>query len=274
MVAGADASNPNNPCSLYFLNILIDTTVGVGIIYLALKGFTALFVRHYGPNDYITGHYGVPPQMSVWLRQLQPYLLAVIAMKLVVLLPLTLPGISGLLIRAGQSVLSALPLDVQVVFVLSIFPLIMNVLQFCLIDQLIKDGKHPEREGDMEMGESYAPLATEEVGHGHGHGQAHTRGRRGSQLGLSRSRSRSHSKASSRAGSSTSVIFSDPEDEDEPLYAENGYGEPRSPRSKPKVPSVAGSFWSRRTGDTDAEEVRPEHFELDRRSSTDSFERR
>lgn len=242
---------------MYFLNILIDTTLGVGIIYLALKGFTSLFIKHFGPDSYVTGHYGVPPQMAVWLRQLQPYLLAVVAMKLVVLLPLTLPGISGELIRAGQSILGALPADVQVVFVLSVFPLIMNVLQFCLIDQLIKAGKHAEGHPDeMDMGESYRPLPTS------------ARDPRDPELGLGpearrASSSRGHSKPPSRSGS---VIFSEPEDE--PLY---GDASAMSPRVKAKVPSIAGSFWSRRTGDTDAEEVRPEHFELDRRSSTSSL---
>lgn len=253
MIADADAANPNNPCSVYFLNILIDTTLGVGIIYLALKGFTSLFIKHFGPDSYVTGHYGVPPQMSIWLRQLQPYLLAVVAMKLVVLLPLTLPGISGELIRAGQSILGALPADVQVVFVLSIFPLIMNVLQFCLIDQLIKAGKHAEgHPEEMDMGESYRPLPTSSS--------------RDPELGLETRRassSRGHSKPPSRSGS---VLFSEPEEE--PLYGDSS----RSPKSKPKVPSIAGSFWSRRTGDTDAEEVRPEHFELDRRSSTASLQ--
>lgn len=254
MIADADAANPNNPCSVYFLNILIDTTLGVGIIYLALKGFTSLFIRHFGPDSYVTGHYGVPPQMSVWLRQLQPYLLAVVAMKLVVLLPLTLPGISGELIRAGQSILGALPADVQVVFVLSIFPLIMNVLQFCLIDQLIKAGKHEASDDmEMDMGEPYRPLPTSA---------------RDPELALERraSSSRGHSKPPSRAGSVGSVIFSEPEEQ--PLYGDSSA---MSPKVKAKVPSIAGSFWSRRTGDTDAEEVRPEHFELDRRSSASSL---
>lgn len=65
-------------------------------------------------------------------------------MKLIVLLPLTLPHISASLIRGSQSLLSWFNPDAQVIFVLAIFPMIMNVLQFVTIDQLIKAGKGPE----------------------------------------------------------------------------------------------------------------------------------
>ncbi|KAL1407131.1 hypothetical protein Q8F55_006545 [Vanrija albida] len=159
-----------NPCSLYFLNILIDTTIGVGIFYVALKGYTWLFANHYGLEGYKSGYYGNPPQWQLWGRQLQPYLLAVVTMKLIVLLPLTLPKISSILIRFGQSLLSWLSVDSQVIFVLAIFPVIMNVFQFCVMDQLIKAGKgadakdEQDDEGydDDEEG-GYRPLPTRET---------------------------------------------------------------------------------------------------------------
>ena len=62
-------------------------------------------------------------------------------MKLLVLLPLTLPGISTILLRIGHAAIDYLSPSVQVVFVMAVFPLIMNVVQFCLIDQVIKGGK-------------------------------------------------------------------------------------------------------------------------------------
>ncbi|WOO84637.1 Vacuolar membrane protein [Vanrija pseudolonga] len=160
-----------NPCSLYFLNILIDTTIGVGIFYVALKGFTWLFATHYGLEGYKSGYYGNPPQWQLWGRQLQPYLLAVVTMKLIVLLPLTLPKISNVLIRWGQNLLSWLSVDSQVIFVLAIFPVIMNVFQFCVMDQLIKAGKGAEAKDDHDSDnydddddeEGYRPLPTRET---------------------------------------------------------------------------------------------------------------
>lgn len=103
-----------------------------------------------------------------WGRQLQPYLAAVVTMKLIVILPLTLPKISNAIIRWGQSMLSWLPIDGQVIFVLAIFPVIMNVFQFCVMDQVIKAGKgtdpkdreHSDVDDDEEMGAEYEAIPT------------------------------------------------------------------------------------------------------------------
>ncbi|EIW73201.1 hypothetical protein TREMEDRAFT_26192, partial [Tremella mesenterica DSM 1558] len=128
----------NNPCSLYFLNVLIDTTVGVAIFYFALKGLTWFITQRLGLEGFQSGKYGNPPKPRFWWQQLIPYLISIILMKLLVLLPLTLPGISPLIIRLGHDLLAYLNPDAQVIFVMAIFPLIMNILQFCLVDQVIK----------------------------------------------------------------------------------------------------------------------------------------
>ena len=57
----ADAAN-NNPCSLYFLNILIDTTVGVLIFYVTLKALTWYLSEKLGREGFISGQYGNPPK--------------------------------------------------------------------------------------------------------------------------------------------------------------------------------------------------------------------
>ena len=72
----AEAAN-NNPCSLYFLNVLIDTTIGkpsamrpranlnglgVAIFYFALMGYTWICTVRLGLEGYVSGQYGNPPQ--------------------------------------------------------------------------------------------------------------------------------------------------------------------------------------------------------------------
>nr|XP_031861258.1 uncharacterized protein CI109_003228 [Kwoniella shandongensis]KAA5528330.1 hypothetical protein CI109_003228 [Kwoniella shandongensis] len=160
----------NNPCSLYFLNVLIDTTLGVGIIYFSLKGFTWLFKEHLGLEGFVSGQYGHPPRRTFWWKQLLPYLLSIIIMKLLVLLPLTLPVISDQLFRFGQSLLGWLSPRIQVIFVMAIFPLVMNVFQFCLVDQVIKGPKSPDDEnGEGHDGErEYRRLPTWEGDVEHG----------------------------------------------------------------------------------------------------------
>lgn len=88
-------------------------------------------------------------------------------MKILVLLPLTLPGISTLLLRFGHAAIEYLSPSVQVVFVMAIFPLIMNVVQFCLIDQVIKAGKdaYDGTYGDDQVGSG---MGDEEGGYGRG----------------------------------------------------------------------------------------------------------
>lgn len=46
-----------NPCSLYFLNILIDTTLGVFIIYLTLRITTHVLTDVLGWTGFVSGHY-------------------------------------------------------------------------------------------------------------------------------------------------------------------------------------------------------------------------
>jgi hypothetical protein len=59
VVAGAAESNP---CSLYFLNVLLDTTIGVLIFYVFLKALTWLLTAWLGKEGFVSGQYGNPPR--------------------------------------------------------------------------------------------------------------------------------------------------------------------------------------------------------------------
>lgn len=107
---------------------------------------------------------GVPAYIRSWWQQLAPYLLSIILMKLLVLLPLTLPHISVLLLGFGHGLLDYLSPPAQVIFVMAIFPLVMNVIQFCLVDQVIKAGNQVEKEEDEEEG-GYTRVLTREADH-------------------------------------------------------------------------------------------------------------
>ncbi|OXC71063.1 hypothetical protein AYX13_00481 [Cryptococcus neoformans] len=174
----------SNPCSLYFLNVLIDTTIGVGIIFLSLKFFEWLFSNYLGYDGFISGKYGNPPQALFWWKQLLTYVFSIIIMKLLVLLPLTLPRISDLLLHLGHYMLEYFSPSVQVIFVMAIFPLIMNIVQFCLVDQVIKAGGKTDDEqgrirdtGDEEEGYSRVPDWENDLdGHARRSGEGSPRG--------------------------------------------------------------------------------------------------
>jgi hypothetical protein len=64
VVAGAAESNP---CSLYFLNVLLDTTIGVLIFYVFLKGLTWLLTAFMGKEGFVSGQYGNPPNPILYV---------------------------------------------------------------------------------------------------------------------------------------------------------------------------------------------------------------
>ncbi|EKM59764.1 uncharacterized protein PHACADRAFT_170370 [Phanerochaete carnosa HHB-10118-sp] len=126
-----------NACVLYFLNILIDTTLGVAIIYLTLHLTTFFLTEKCGFKGFETGKYGTPPSLNYWFRQLSVYIFSLATMKLLVVGLFALwPGI----FKLGEWLLTFLgPSDtVQVIFTMGIFPIIMNVVQFWLIDSIVK----------------------------------------------------------------------------------------------------------------------------------------
>lgn len=85
-------------------------------------------------------------------------------MKLLVLLPLTLPVISVALIRFGHSFLNYLSPKIHVIFVMAAFPLVMNVIQFCLVDQVIKSSREGDKDDiDVEAGYRRIPAREADV---------------------------------------------------------------------------------------------------------------
>lgn len=133
-----------NACVFYFLHILLDTTLGVGALYLILHGLTRLFTETLKFKGLESGVYGTPPSISFWFRQAALYVLSLTTMKLLVIMILVLfPGI----FRLGEWLLSWTRVggsdSLQVIFAMGIFPISMNVLQFWLIDSIVKASGSP-----------------------------------------------------------------------------------------------------------------------------------
>ncbi|KAI9000692.1 vacuolar membrane protein-domain-containing protein [Trametes punicea] len=138
LISGVVAKlSSGNACVLYFLNILLDTTFGVGIIYLILHVMTYLLTEKCHLKGFESGVYGTPPRINYWLRQSAVYVFALTMMKLlVVALFAALPVI----FKVGEWLLTFLgPSDAaQVIFTMGLFPIMMNVIQFWLIDSIVK----------------------------------------------------------------------------------------------------------------------------------------
>ncbi|KAI1661470.1 vacuolar membrane protein-domain-containing protein [Daldinia decipiens] len=146
-----------NPCSFYLLNLAIDTTIGIPILIILLRVFTGLVAyTPYGkpPESIQSGNYGNPPNAWWWLKQSVIYFCGLFGMKICVLIIfLILPWIS----RVGDWALRWTEGNerVQIVFVMMLFPLIMNAIQYYIIDSFIKlkEPGHeslPSEEGDEQ----------------------------------------------------------------------------------------------------------------------------
>ncbi|RGP61946.1 hypothetical protein FSPOR_9616 [Fusarium sporotrichioides] len=129
-----------NPCSFYLLNLAIDTTLGIPILIILLKVLTGL-VRYtpigQPPESVQSGNYGSPPNVVWWLKQSVIYFCGLFGMKVCVLIIfIMMPWIS----KAGDWALGWTEGNekLQIAFVMMIFPLIMNALQYYIIDSFIK----------------------------------------------------------------------------------------------------------------------------------------
>lgn len=122
-----------DPCSLYLMNFLLDATLGMLVIWLAVKLVSKL-VEYKEWTLLMFGEYGDPPQAAAWLGQCGVYLLIMVLEKGVISLVLLVPGWSKL-----QEVLLSYISNPQLelVLVMLIVPFIVNSIMFWVVDSLM-----------------------------------------------------------------------------------------------------------------------------------------
>ena len=132
-----------NPCSFYLLNLAIDTTIGIPILITLLRVVTYIAKRTplaNPPESIDSGKYGQPPKTTWWLKQCLIYFIGLLGMKLCVfgifqLCPwLGAVGDWALRWTEGSQ-------ELQIIFVMFLFPLIMNAMQYYIVDTFIKEQK-------------------------------------------------------------------------------------------------------------------------------------
>ncbi|XP_013873683.1 transmembrane protein 110, like [Austrofundulus limnaeus] len=121
-----------DPCSLYLMNFLLDATLGMLVIWLAVKLVSKLVERkQWSLLEF--GEYGDPPQAAAWLGQCGVYLLIMVLEKGIISLVLLIPGWSKL-----QEVLLSYIANPQLelALVMLIVPFIVNSIMFWVVDSL------------------------------------------------------------------------------------------------------------------------------------------
>ncbi|GLI76990.1 hypothetical protein PoHVEF18_005272 [Penicillium ochrochloron] len=129
-----------NPCSFYLLNLGIDTTLGIPILILILRclNFLAFYTPLANPPESIeSGNYGHPPRALWWLKQSMIYFIGLLGMKFCVFF---LINLFPFIVKVGDWALGWTEGNtaIQIAFVMLLFPVIMNAIQYYIIDHFIK----------------------------------------------------------------------------------------------------------------------------------------
>lgn len=131
---GSAQDQDGDQCDWYFLNLLMDTTIGVPLLYVLLT------VVHYTASraglKVQSGYYGTPPQLKLYAQQLCLFLVSLMLMKLVVFELLKL----DFWIDLADWVLNwsdRWP-NLQVFLVMFVSPIVLNCVQFYFIDNIVK----------------------------------------------------------------------------------------------------------------------------------------
>lgn len=175
-----------NPCSFYLLNLAIDvslipglhamctkaesgllmkTTIGIPILVTLLRLLTHGFSHTPlgdPPESIQSGSYGRPPKTKWWLKQSFIYFLGLLGMKACVFF---IFQICPWIIRVGDWALRWTEGNemVQVFFVMLFFPVVMNALQYYIIDSFIKEQKPSNddlisgEDGDEDSNDQHDP---------------------------------------------------------------------------------------------------------------------
>ncbi|CAI7585470.1 unnamed protein product [Penicillium pancosmium] len=129
-----------NPCSFYLLNLGIDTTLGIPILILILRilNILASYTPLANPPESIeSGNYGQPPKAFWWFKQSIIYFIGLLGMKVCVFFLIQL---FPFIVKVGDWALQWTEGNtaLQIIFVMLLFPVTMNAIQYYIIDIFIK----------------------------------------------------------------------------------------------------------------------------------------
>eukprot|EP00301_Raphidiophrys_heterophryoidea_P020467 c5150_g1_i1.p1 GENE.c5150_g1_i1~~c5150_g1_i1.p1 ORF type:complete len:182 (+),score=30.92 c5150_g1_i1:163-708(+) len=134
---GDDGGDGGNACSWYLVNIFLDTTLGLGVTFLMMKGIQKLQEK-FNWSALDSGYYGHPPSLRIWARQVLLYIFVVFLAKAFVAL-FTLYN-KSFLAMVGSACMHPFRNNpkAELLVVMLLLPFIMNVICFWFMDNLLK----------------------------------------------------------------------------------------------------------------------------------------
>eukprot|EP00048_Salpingoeca_helianthica_P005451 m.88003 g.88003 ORF g.88003 m.88003 type:complete len:229 (-) comp13604_c0_seq2:24-710(-) len=128
-------SSDHDPCTWYFMNILLDSTLGLLFIYGCLVAL-ARMVERYDWELLRSGDYGKPPQTKAWMWQMLVYVVIAVVEKVAVSALMLAPFWQTL----GNQILRPLAdasEKFETVFTMLLVPLVINAIWFWVVDNFL-----------------------------------------------------------------------------------------------------------------------------------------
>lgn len=145
-----------------WLTLRLQTTLGIPILIFILRilNSLAMYTPLADPPESIeSGNYGNPPRASWWFKQSIIYFIGLLGMKICVFF---LIDLLPFIVKIGDWALRWTEGNtaVQIFFVMLLFPVIMNAIQYYIIDTFIKKPipvELPSIPGDEEIDSEFDP---------------------------------------------------------------------------------------------------------------------
>ena len=115
-------------CISYLVNFMLDSTVGLLLIYALLKA-VAWLVNRYNITPLRSGEYGEPFRLHYWLAQLSVYMIVMLVMKLIVG-----PLVAFNFWKEVDKLILPRDEHLRIAIVIFIVPFIVNVVMFWIVD--------------------------------------------------------------------------------------------------------------------------------------------
>lgn len=123
-----------DPCTWYVVSFLLDSTIGLFVVYLGLK-LTQIVVRNKKIETLYFGEYGSPAQCSAWVGQCGLYILVMGVEKILMTLLIQFnfwKDVRKLIMSPVKDP------KVELIIVMFVVPLVVNAFIFWVVDNFLK----------------------------------------------------------------------------------------------------------------------------------------
>lgn len=147
-----NSSASHDECAFYFITFVLDTFLGIHLIWLVLRGVRIVAISFGWQSVRDQGYYGTPPAFSWYIQQLYVFLGATAVSKFVI-------GLGMLMFRNDLDLLGTLLFktfhmrpDTELTVVMIICPCFLNAIQYWIQDNILMSSSSMRHEySDLDI---------------------------------------------------------------------------------------------------------------------------